>query len=564
MSESFDPFFNSVSIPRKRTSSSKTRLGAQFVNSFPRQLPQASSVPLPHFNPSRNSRFPVSRPLPTSNSLTSSEPLPDFNLFGNSLPPFRPLPVGPPVFDALRNSILPPETNLPTQPVTNSTIRPRAKRRRIANDTRASEAVRFAVGLLEDEFNQREIASQEFPPEISSSHIRSSIGRYEDEMLAASERLICCSCGIFVAKYDIYKIDDQDNLILQQENSLDQCGHDESSWNFCRYCYAAVSSWKIPKFSAANFVNITMCQGYPSALEDLTAVEECLIAKCHPVGTILKLRPGGHSTPACYNALRGHMIVIPQEPGPLLQILPSPELRLDNLIKVFWLGKTPPINRDLKPFLQVRKDKILAALRYLVQYNHLYHDLIINYAMIDGWANDFIPPEIVDNITCLANSDHHEREGYTVSLQNGNYEHDLQAAQGENFLPDESDPLITGSVCTDINGERTDPGVRMIDALLGLVTSNASQEDETAEEEPQHRRRDEPMISYAIRGQATLMSSWEDPHYFTGAFPTLFPTGLGGHKERRPLAVSLEAFAKWTLSHHSRRYFVSVKYYKLY
>jgi hypothetical protein len=373
-------------------------------------------------------------------------------------------------------------------------------------------------------------------------------------MLAASERLICCCCGSFVAKDDIYMIDNQDDLILQQKNSLDRCGHHESSWTFCRYCYTAVSSWKIPKFSATNFVNITMCQSYPSALEDLTAVEECLIAKCHPVGTILKLRPGGHSTPACYNALRGHMIVIPQDPGPLLQILPSPELRLDNLVKVFWLGKYPPTNRDLKPFLQVRKDKILAALRYLVQHNHLYHDLAINYAMIDGWANNFIPPEIADNITCLANPDHHEREGYTVSLQSGNYENDLQAAQGENFLPDESDPLMTGSVCTDINGERTDPNVRMIDALLGLVTGNASQEDKTAEEEPQYRRRDEPMISYAIRGQATLMSSWENPHYFTGAFPTLFPTGLGGHKEQRPLAVSLEAFAKWALNHHSRRY----------
>src|SRR5436305_10839436 len=118
--------------------------------------------------------------------------------------------------------------------------------------------------------------------------------------------------------------------------------------------------------------------------------------------------------------------------------------------------------------------------------------------MIYSLANDFIPPEIADNITCLANPDHHEREGYTVSLQSGNYENDLQAAQGENFFPNESDLLITGSVCTDINGERTDPNVRMIDALLGLVTSNTSQEDETAEEEPQHRRRDEPMISYAI------------------------------------------------------------------
>src|SRR5947209_3292826 len=556
MSESFDPFFNSVSIPRKRTSSSKTRLGAQFVNSFPRQLPQASSVPLPHFNPSRNSRFPVSRPLPTSNSLTSSEPLPDFNLFGNSLPPFRPLPVGPPVFDALRNSILPPETNLPTQPVANSTIRPRAKRRRIANDTRASEAVRFAVGLLEDEFNQREIASQEFPPEISSSHIRSSIGRYEDEMLAASERLICCSCGSFVAKDDIYKIDDQDKLILQQENSLDQCGHDERSWNFCRYCYAAVSSWKIPKFSAANFVNLTMCQHYPSALEDLTAVEECLIAKCHPVGTIIKLRPGGHSSPTNYNALKGHMIVIPQDPGPLLQILPSPQLRLENLIKVFWIGKYPPANRDLKPFLQVRKDKVLAALQYLVQHNHLYHDITINNTIIEGWADNFIPPEITDNITCLENPDHHEREGYTVSLQSGNFENDLQAAQEEAFQTDENHPLITGSVYTDINGERTDPNVRMIDALLGLVTERSSEVDETrpaTEEEHRPKQRDVPLISYAIRGQATLMSSWADPHYFTGAFPTLFPSGIGGHQDKRPVTLSLEAFAKWALNHHSRR-----------
>ena len=101
MSQSFDPFFNSISIPRASTSRSTTRLGAQFVNSFPRQLPQASSVPLPHFNPFRNSRFPTSRPLPSSNSLTSSEPLPDFDLFGNSLPLFRPLPVGPSSFTIL-------------------------------------------------------------------------------------------------------------------------------------------------------------------------------------------------------------------------------------------------------------------------------------------------------------------------------------------------------------------------------------------------------------------------------------------------------------------------------
>ena len=177
--------------------------------------------------------------------------------------------------------------------------------------------------------------------------------------------------------------------------------------------------------------------------------------KCHPVGTILKLRPGGHTSPTNYNALRGHMIVIPQDPGPLLQILPSPELKLENLIKVFWLGKFPPRNQDLKPFLQVRKDKVLAVLLYLVRHNRLYHDITINYTMIEGWTDEFIPPEITNNITCLTNSDHHECEGYTVSLESGNYENDLHAAQdGVSHIDTNSyDLFVTSSVYTDINGE---------------------------------------------------------------------------------------------------------------
>jgi hypothetical protein len=118
-------------------------------------------------------------------------------------------------------------------------------------------------------------------------------------------------------------------------------------------CHGVVSRGNILKFSTLNLVSVTTCQDYLSALEGLTIVEECLIAKYYPVGTILKLRPRGRSSPTIYNAIRGYIIVIPQDPGPLLHILPSPELRLDNLIKVFWLGKRVLANVDLKPFLQI-------------------------------------------------------------------------------------------------------------------------------------------------------------------------------------------------------------------
>jgi hypothetical protein len=91
--------------------------------------------------------------------------------------------------------------------------------------------------------------------------------------------------------------------------------------------------------------------------------------------------------------------------------------------------------------------------------------------MIDDWADDFIPPDLRDNIICLDESDHHEREGYTVNLRTGNYENDLQAAQDSALDASGGEPLITGSVSTDINGERQDPDLRALDTLFSVVTN---------------------------------------------------------------------------------------------
>ena len=447
----------------------------------------------------------------------------------------------------------------PTPTLENSDL-PSKRRRRQNNSSFENDpapvAVRQAVHLLEDEFHRREAASHAFPPDISSSLIRESVSKFEDEMSAASKRTVCSSCGQFVLSTDVHRISDSNNSINCLRGCLDICGRHDDVWQFCSPCHSALRAGKIPKLSARNSINVTTCQHYPSVLEDLTVVEESLIAKCHPVGTILKLRPGGRSSPVAYNALRGHMIVIPQDPGPLLDILPSPDLKLNDIIKVVWLGKLAPAISDLKPFLQVRKEKVLSALQYLVQHNHLYHDLTINHNLINSWDSDFIPPDIEANIIHIKDPDHAEREGYTVSLQAGNHENDFQAAQDSAFQADDQEPLVTGSVYTDINGERQDPNVRMVDALLGAVAGRSG-DMETPTDDGVHVRHSEqrnvPTISYAIRGQAALLNHWQDSHYFTAAFPTLFPCGTGGHRDERPLPVSLMAFAEWALKHHSRR-----------
>lgn len=62
-----------------------------------------------------------------------------------------------------------------------------------------------------------------------------------------------------------------------------------------------------------------------------------------------------------------------------------------------------------------------------------------------------------------------------------------------------------------------------------------------------------PTFSYAMHGQSVLMNNWEDTHYFTAAFRTLFPYGIGGPQDERTVQASLTAFAEWALHHHSRR-----------
>jgi hypothetical protein len=83
-----------------------------------------------------------------------------------------------------------------------------------------------------------------------------------------------------------------------------------------------------------NNINVTFCQYYLNILNDLTLTKECLIIRSHPIALILKLCPNGFLTLVAYNYLYGHIVILPQEPGPLLEILPSTKLCLLDKIKV--------------------------------------------------------------------------------------------------------------------------------------------------------------------------------------------------------------------------------------
>jgi hypothetical protein len=310
-----------------------------------------------------------------------------------------------------------------------------------------------------------------------------------------------------------------------------------------------------------NNINVTLCQHYPEFLKDLTLTEECLIAKSHPVGVIVKLRPGDRSSAANYHALRGHFIIIPQDPKPLLQILPSPDLKFTEIIKVIWMGRASPTEADLRPFLTVRKSRVLAALQYLIQHNTLYRDVTIARSTMENWPDEFVPSSLQQELICLDESDLDERVGYSVNLEDHNCENDWQATEDGPGHSAESSIPITASVTVDLNGDRQNPDLRLLSTIQSMsadLSCSAQPQSNSASTGGQATSFQNivprpPVIQYGVRGQALLLNHWQDPHYFTSAFPTLFPTGAGGHLDERGIPVSLPAFANWALRHHSRR-----------
>src|SRR5579871_3512422 len=434
----------------------------------------------------------------------------------------------------------------------------RHQRRRIKTDTPT-----LAQSLINN-YNKRKTATTHFPPKITSQHIRAAMRRYEQviEDACAAVETSCASCGEFLAKAGSERelIPIRDDRLHSMKSAdgviqLDNCSIANESYQFCKPCFNALNGNRTPKFSALNAVNVTMCQHYPAELEDLTLMEEYAIARSHPIGTILKLKPNGVRNATAYNGIRGHIITIPQNPGPLLDILPSPDLQFHDHIRVIWTSKSEPTVDDLKPFLEVRKEKVIRALLWLCEHNPLYKSVKINHELINQWTESFIPSVLQEAVISLSENseamDSDERGTYAGDME-GFAENDLH-----NALDDMADGTIaSGVVYSDVEGQRMNPELKMVMALMEMTAE--SREGISVSDTDAHEPgpAEIPVITWANDGRRVLMNDYEDAEYFTGAFPTLFPYGRGGHlleSKERSIAVSLEAWAKWLLSHHSRR-----------
>jgi len=282
--------------------------------------------------------------------------------------------------------------------------------------------------------------------------------------------------------------------------------------SICVSCYKALDNDRQPVEALANFRWIG---DVPLELQGLTWIEEMLIARAHLVGKVIRLQD--RAAPG-YSALKGHIILLPQDTTSLLDILPISPASLSDLVYVVWVGDAPDRTK-LSPYFTVRKQKVLDALQWLCDNHEDYCNVIINNAELSSWDSVFITENLLDSIARVSNTsaDDASRSGLvTEEIDNLNIDGDLP---------------ITSSAILDTNSVKESPDLKTLDMLTKLKTVT---------------------VVNVVDG-ATIMDDCTEGVYFTSAFPTLFPWGTAKHlDQRRKSKLSLHKWIELAIKNSSR------------
>ena len=158
------------------------------------------------------------------------------------------------------------------------------------------------------------------------------------------------------------------------------------------------------------------------------------------------------------------------------------------------------------------------------------------------------------------NPDQLEKQSYCVDFSQDNFEDNFQAAV--NNL-NANKPGIDGCVYTNISQMCEHSTSKLLSAILNnklLCADDKDTENHFSDADILSQPRDHnlddnfPLLTYSNKGHAVPLNDWKNPSYFIAAFPMFFPYRTGGHlNHSREVCLLIDAWAKWALSHHSRR-----------
>ena len=238
-------------------------------------------------------------------------------------------------------------------------------------------------------------------------------------------------------------------------------------------------------------------------LQNLIWLEEQLIARAHLVGKIVRLSARNVSS---YFALKGHIILLPQDTTRLLDVLPLPPASLSDILRLVWTGKLDSEKSQLAAYFTVRRQKVYDALHWLCHNHDDYPHVTIDEERWASSESTIVATELLDGMGRVFDITAEDASRSGISTE------DLDTAEYEGDLP------TTTSALLDVNNVSLPPQVSTLNALASLKA--------------------EVTVNVITRNK--IINDYEDETFFTSAFSTLFPYDVEKHIDfRRDVQLSL-------------------------
>lgn len=263
----------------------------------------------------------------------------------------------------------------------------------------------------------------------------------------------------------------------------------------------------------------------PQCLQGLTILEQLLISTSYMCINLIQLTEREHT----HHKLKGHVITFVQEPTSISAILPLPMYRLCERLMVVFVGEKRPTEKQLKKVLSVRKNKIIAALEWLVNHNILYKKIKLDRTMLESLPENDVPLALLA-MTVMININPRNVENYTGyiidpieedndnNLNNmNNEEQEYEKTMFESFDIDNNLPELRSLGMTYINNDHVseqDHSLKLLEKMIQEMTN--------------HKQDCFDVI--LMPHSNTPKNKYTDTTLLPAAFPTLFPYGTGGHE----------------------------------
>ena len=402
----------------------------------------------------------------------------------------------------------------------------------------SSDLMSFRIAELDAEFADLQVKEQLWP--LPGPDVTPMYKRFLTHTYILGQNIVCACCGCIshdISEFEVVLDSYEPLRHLRIPENVDipfnfSCGIDLLDQNrilidklgitpdrrirLCRGCHDQLSKDHLPFEALANFRWIGPV---PKELQDLTWIEELLIARVHVCGSIVRL--GQRNNPSSFFGLKGHVVFLPQDTTRLINLLPMSPASLSDVVKVVWTGRSKPDKSRLRSQFTVRKDKVYNALKWLVNNHEDYRNSVtIDEERINGWESTSVAVELLDSIGHVSDpsAEDASRDGFGMDNPDDD--------EGIGDLP------FTSSGVVDVNNIAEIPEATTLNRLAQLkadVTANV------------------------VTGPK-ILNQYDCNTYFTSAFPTIFPYGTGKHRDARRGDKQLPLL-KWVslmLRHSSR------------